>query len=209
MNTKELLHSYKSDYTRLDENAQILRFYTKNVSSTDSFGSYKNIIIRTIANKAEVPSISTIKDFWLENKERQFIKIYFEFLVKWSEHKANFYTFEEAFVFDKIKLVIDLFLTLSPSYITFDLTDDCSVFFQALVDGKNIYLELFFTNDVKGGVEAVLNVYINSECVFAYGGTIKNTFSKITSMVKKDYYADEPTSTDYALSETLIATTTF
>lgn len=209
MNTKELIHSYKSDYTPLDENAKILRFYTKNVRSTNPFGSYREIIIRTITNKTELPFITTIEDFWLENKERQFIKLYSEFLVKWSKHKANFSTFGQAFVFDKIKIVIDRFLTLRPSYITFDLTDDCSVFFQALVGGKNIYLELFFTSDVEEDVEAILNVYQNRECVFAYGGTIENTFSKITSIVKKDYYADEPTRTDYDLSGTPIAATTF
>src|SRR5437016_6238323 len=97
-----------------------------------------------------------------------------------SENGIAFTTIEK-FVDEKRKEVIDNVLTLKPEYITFDLTGDCSVFFQSLIGDKNIYYELFFTEDIKGGVEAVTNIYKNGKVLFAYGGSIEDTFSKIHS----------------------------
>ena len=88
-------------------------------------------------------------------------------------------------MFEKTKEVIDKLLTLDPEYITFELTEDCSVFFQSLVNDKNIYLELFFTKDVEEGVEIVTNIYQDRKNIFAYGGSIEDIFSKIKTRISR------------------------
>jgi hypothetical protein len=86
----------------------------------------------------------------------------------------------------EIKTTINNILSLNPSYITFELTEDCSVFFQTSVKNKSIYLELFFTKDVVGEVEAITNIYENGKCIFAYGGSIEDAFSQIDKQLNKN-----------------------
>ena len=115
------------------------------------------------------------------------IKLYSEFLLKWEQRKPHFQDFDKTFVFENIKLVIDNLRSLSPCYITFEFTNDGNVFFQSLVNEKNVYLELYFANDIKEETEAVVNLYQNGACVFAFGGAIENTFSNLYSRVFKNY----------------------
>lgn len=127
--------------------------------------------------------VSTINKFSFEKRNRKYIELFTEFISKWQHHNEYFNGFSQTFVFEKIKETIDNFLILNPNYIVFDLTADCSVFFQTLINGFNIYFELYFTNDSDNSVEAIINIYDNGECIFAYSGSIEVVFSKISSKV--------------------------
>ena len=146
MHTAELISKYKAKYTPMAEDASIIAYYMHNSRETGSMDKNKHCII---LNQTE-ENITTLNQFFAEQKVREYMKLYPEFLLKWEQHKLHFSGFAEPFVFENIKLVIDSFLSLNPSYVTFELTDDCSVFFQSLVNEKNIYLELYFTiiNDI-------------------------------------------------------------
>ena len=208
MHTSKLIRNYKSPYTPMEEDASIIAYYMKNFEPTGSVDKrpYSIIINQSEPNNNILP-ITTLEKFFSEQKDREYMKLYSEFLAKWEAHKPHFLGFSESFVFDNIKLVFDSFLSLNPSYVTFELTNDCSVFFQSLVNEKNIYLELYFTNDVKDGVEAITNIYQNGECVFAYGSTIEITFSKIFSKAQKHYWFKATSQSAYELSETAFAAT--
>jgi len=72
------------------------------------------------------------------------IKLYSEFLLKWEQRKPHFPDFDKTFVFENIKLVIDNLRSLSPSYITFEFTNDGSVFFQSFSKRKKHLLGIIF-----------------------------------------------------------------
>lgn len=210
MHTAELISNYKAKYTPMAEDASFIAYYMRNSRETGSLDKDPYcIVINQSEAKNNILPITTLNQFFAEQKDREYMKLYSEFLLKWKQHKPHFSGFAETFVFENIKLVIDSFLSLNPSYVTFELTDDCSVFFQSLVNEKNIYLELYFTNDVKDGVEAITNIYQNGECVFAYGSTIENTFSKISSKAKKLYWLEATSQSAYELSEQTFASSQF
>lgn len=211
METIELIKNYKSAYTPMEEDAKIIAYYMKNQRETGIyFNTNSRVYIVVNSNNAidHFSPISTLDKFFSEKKDRKYMKLYSDFLSKWNINKVHFSEFDETFVFDNIKVVFDRFLSLNPEYVTFDLTKDCSVYFQALVNEKNIYFELFFANDIKGGVEAITNIYKNGECIFAYGSTIEDTFSKIYSKIKKNHWFNEPTQA-YALPEKAFASSEF
>ncbi len=208
MHSLELIKGYKSAYTPIGEDAKIISYYIRNNKETGSLDPEPMFIIMDPFQAVnQLQSINTLEKFLSEKKDREYVKLYSDFLVKWDIQQPHFSHFGKAFVFDNIKTVINLFLTLKPNYITFDLTKDCSVFFQALVNDKNIYLELYFADDIEGNVEAIANIYQNGECIFAYGSTIEDTFSKVTSLVKKHSLLYEPTQPTYGISQSAFTST--
>jgi hypothetical protein len=211
MHTAELISNYKAKYTPMAEDASIIAYYMRNSRPTGSIDKNPYCVIIINQNEANnnILPIATLDQFFSEQKDRNYMKLYSEFLLKWKEHKGHFKGFSESFVFENIKLVIDRFLSLNPSYVTFELTNDCSVFFQSLVNGNNIYLELYYSNDVKDEVEAITNIYKDGECVFAYGSTIENTFSKISSKVQNNYWLKATSQSAYDISEQTFASTQF
>lgn len=210
MHTKELIKNYKTPFTPMSEDASLLSLYMKGSHSTGFFENNPVFIIDYSFKISDFEmSLPTISRFFLEEKNRKYIKLYTDFLNKWEAKQRHFENFSKAFVFEKIKEVIDSFLTLNPSYVTFELTDDCSVFFQSSVNGFNIYFEVYFTTDLKDGVEAITNIYKDGKSVFAYGGSIEVVSSKIVSKVSDASLENKPTQIDYAVSESPFATTAF
>src|SRR6266487_696787 len=129
MNTKELIKNYKTPFTPMEENTSLFPLYVNYPRQT---AFLENDPICIIIHSDNIPNIElfipTLSKSFLENKNREYIKLYTEFLIKWEEKQMHFGNFSKAFVFEKIKEVIDSFLTLNPSYVTFDLTEDCSIF---------------------------------------------------------------------------------
>ena len=194
----------------MEEDASLLTMYMKQQSQTGYFENYPVCIViyNPETNNIE-SSLPTLSRFLSEKKNRKYMAYYSDFLNKWKQHQFHFRNYSQAFVFEKIKEVIDTFLTMNPSYITFELTKDCSVFFQSMVNGFNIYLELYFTNDLKDGVEAITNIYQDGRSIFAYGGSIEVVFSKIISKISTTSLEVRHTQTYYAISEPAFATTKF
>ncbi|HRH66236.1 MAG TPA: hypothetical protein PLU53_08065 [Bacteroidia bacterium] len=194
----------------MEADSLVLPFYMK---QSPHSGSLERNPICIIMHSEESPEVgilaSTMSQYFLEKKNRRYIELYTEFLTKWEQQQNYFSVFPKAFVFEKIKEVIDSFLTLNPSYVTFELTSDCSVFFQSLVNGYNIYFELYFTTDLKDGVEAITNIYKDGRTIFAYGGSIDTVFSQIDSKVCQTSYEVESTQSFYGISETAFASTEF
>lgn len=67
-------------------------------------------------------------------------------------------------------------------------TDDNSVYYKLEMNDYTVYIEIFFMNkdrdDLKDGVETVLNIFKDKENTFAYGGTLKDCLEHISSQVK-------------------------
>ncbi|CAN5176859.1 hypothetical protein BH23BAC1_BH23BAC1_50230 [soil metagenome] len=196
----------KTKYTPMEDKAQILSLYRWHLQKKEEGTKDFTNVIRILKL---FPLKSHIHEIQYENKDREFIKLYKEFMSKWEVKEVYFKNFPKAMVFEKTKEVILLLLSIFPNYIKFDLTEDCSVFFQASVNNFNIYLELFFTEDEEDGVEAILNIYQESKCIFAYGGSIEDSFIKISSIVSQDNLVAEPTPTTYELPESTLTATEF
>lgn len=207
MNCTELISNYKLPFTPLHENASTIGYYKRNILETSSFAPVQKLLIFD-ANELNIFNFSskTLQKYNNEAKEREYIKLNSEFIEKWKLKKSNFIGFKESFVFENIKKIFFNLLSLSPSYITFSLTNDCSVLFQSLIDGKNVYLELFFDNEIDNGVEAITNIYKNGECVFAYGSSIEQTFFEISSKVNTNIWYEATMPIAYELSESSFAT---
>jgi hypothetical protein len=113
-----------------------------------------------------------------EEFSKDFIKYFTVFLHKWSE-KGNFFKDSDVLLISSsIKEVLDSIIPLQPSFLSFDFTEDSSVFFKAILNDFNIYLELFFDSD-NSEVEAILNIYKEKVNIFAFGGEISECFEKI------------------------------
>ena len=190
------------EYTPMENEAKILTLYMRNIKETE-FKTFSTFyyILPAIGNQ-----IDSLSESQYENKNREYIKLYSEFLDKWDSSQPHFPGFSKAMVFENLKKVIDQLVALSPRYVTFDLTEDCSIFFQSSVNNKNIYLELFFTEDTEDLVEAIINIYEGGKCTLAYGGSIKSAFSEINSIVSKNLRNIEPTPSSYDLSDSTFAT---
>lgn len=190
----------------MEENADILAIYKdyKETGAWEPSYTYKIFFKHRLNNI----HLFTLDKFFKEKKSRLYIQLFVDFLKKWDEKGVNFAGFPKVTVFEKTKEVIDELLTLYPEYITFELTEDCSVFFQSLVNNKNIYLELFFTKEVKEEVEVVTNIYQDGKNVFAYGGSIDDTFKKIETRVSQHHWYIEPTGSFYGVSEPSFTETT-
>jgi len=201
MHPIELMKYYKTAYTPMSEDSDILHdYYKRNEKETRFSQRASSFVIVTRGQPT-----STWDAYLSEMNDVQYMELYSKFLFDWHTNQSHFPNFKKSFVFENIKVVIDRFLALNPNYITFDLTKDCSVFFQALVNGKNIYLELYFANDVKNGLEAITNIYQDGECVFAYGGSVEDAMAKVFSMVKESF--SEPTQSAYDISQSAFAST--
>ena len=119
----------KSSFTPMEINSIVLPLYTEHRAETGFFESYP----KCFAIERTEP-ISTLRKIFIENKKRKYIKLYNEFLEKWNTKQMHFGNFQQGFIFEKIKEVIDGILSLNPNYVTFDLTEDASVFFQSSVE---------------------------------------------------------------------------
>lgn len=127
--------------------------------------------------------LPTLNPLFAEENSREYIKLNSKLHEKWIEKSAIFSGFPKVLVFQKSKELIDKLLALSPRYVTFDLTEDVSVFFQASKNEYSIYSELFFTEEVNDKFEVVTNIYKDGKSILAYAGNIDETFSKIEAFV--------------------------
>jgi hypothetical protein len=200
MNSLAFLKKFKTAYTPMEASASILPLYMRRFKET---GPFEDKAILIVPNSTDDPYL---EKHFTENKNRSYIKLNIEFCQKWNVFESHFKNFSKDFVFEKIKEVINSFLSLNPDYITFDLTEDCSVFFQASVNGFNVYYELFFVGDLREQVEAVINVYNEGNCIFAFGGSIYEAFQKLKLRVVKQNNI-EPTCSAYVLSEPTLTPT--
>jgi hypothetical protein len=113
-----------------------------------------------------------------EEFSKDFIKYFRVFLHKWSEKGDLFKESDVLLISSSIKEVLDCIIPLQPSFLTFDFTEESSVFFKAVINDFNIYLELFFDSD-NSELEAILNIYKDKVNIFAFGGEIFECFEKI------------------------------
>ena len=81
--------------------------------------------------------------------------------------------------------MLDYIIPLEPSFLSFDFTKDSSVFFKAVINDYNIYLELFFDTE-NSDLEAILNLYKDKVNIFAFGGEIFECFENIKKFVLSD-----------------------
>jgi hypothetical protein len=154
-------------------------------------------------------SLSSIRASAQEKKSRRYVEYISEFSKNWDSKKPHFNSFAKDFVWDKFKTTIDQLLQHKPDYISFNLTNDCSIFFKAIIKGKNVYLELFFDEEVEGNVEAIVNIYKDGKVVIAYGGSIEETFQKIQELFNSKDKITVSTSIPYAISSAYFATAEF
>lgn len=113
-----------------------------------------------------------------EEFSKDFIKYFRVFLHKWSEKGNLFKESDVLLISSSIKEVLDSIIPLHPSFLSFDFTEESSVFFKAVINEYNIYLELFFDSD-NSGLEAILNIYKEKVNIFAFGGEIFECFEEI------------------------------
>jgi hypothetical protein len=154
-------------------------------------------------------SPSSIRASAQERKDRRYVEYISEFSKSWNSNRLHFNSFTKDFVWDKFKITIDKLLQIRPDYITFNLTNDCSIFFKAILKGLNIYLELFFDEDSEESTEVIVNIYQDGKVVMAYGGNIEETFQKIQGISTTKDKIVESTSIPYAISSVYFATTEF
>lgn len=117
-----------------------------------------------------------------EEYSKEFIKYFRVFIQKWSERGNLFKESDIVLVSSSIKEVLDSIIPLQPSFLSFDFTEESSVFFKAVINDFNIYIELFFDSD-NSGLEAILNIYKEKVNIFAFGGEIFECFEKIKRQI--------------------------
>lgn len=144
-----------------------------------------------------------------QKKDRKYLQYISQFYNDWTLKKPHFDTFTKGFVWDNFKVVLHQLLQFKPELVSFNLTEDCSIFFKATVRESNIYLELFFDEEIEGHVEAIVNVYRDGNVTLAYGGSIEDTFGEIRELFSSKDRVPVSTSLSDALSEAYFAPTEF
>jgi len=209
MNSTELIGHCKTPfYTSIDEICKIDETYK---NSTREFNTklYGNIHLQLptttpirLVYGNQTGFNSSIK---IEENERKYITLLTELSSKWDKGSHGFIGILKTFVVNQVKTVIDYFHILDSKFVKVDLSNDNSVFFQSKIDDFNVYFELFFEENNNSDVEAIANIYKDGECVFAFGGSIEETFSKIRTNVSRPLWAHTNSSTPNGLSESTSA----
>jgi hypothetical protein len=163
----------------------------------------------TIKDYFATLSLSSIQASAQEKKNRRYVEYLSEFSRNWDLKNHPFKSFIKDFVWDKFKIAIDQLLQLKPDYVSFNLTDDHSIFFKSVAKGNNIYLELFFDEDSQENVEAIANVYKDGKVALAYGGNMEDTFGEIQKLFPTKDKVTVPTSIPNAISSAYFATAEF
>lgn len=150
---------------------------------------------------------SPIKTSAAEKRSRRYLEYVTEFekLAAGKTHLIE--TLNRDLVWESFKTVIDQLLASKPQFISFDLTEDNSIFFKSVVKDYNIYLEVFFDED-EARSEAVLNVYKDGKVTLAYGGELNATLKKITELSSSKDKIVDSTSIPYEISGPYFATAT-
>lgn len=202
--TLELLKSYKTPYTPMDWGSSTLPIYIDSFSSTGSWAISTSISQHPKVTELDI-AFPTLEKFKDEKVSRILIDTFSKFTDIWEKKKLIFQDFPKSFVFDKTKLVIEGIAALNPSYIILDFTDDQSIFFKIGINNLNIYFELYFIDEQKIDVEAILNIYRNGEPVFAFGGQPELVISKIETKISENQIVFSSTNSQYGLSESSFA----
>ncbi|WP_276372966.1 hypothetical protein [Chryseolinea sp. H1M3-3] len=166
-------------------------------------------LIGNQASQGATLSLSSIRAAAQQKKDRKYVQYISQFSKDWNLKRPHFASFTKDFVWDKFKSAIHQFLQLKPDFVSFNLTDDCSIFFKGIVKENNIYLELFFDNETEDNVEAIVNIYKDGKVVIAYGGGIENTFEKIQELLVNKDKIPVSTPLPNAISEPYFATAEF
>lgn len=181
----EKLKNSNFPFTPMDGSKELRNLYSRTINET----LYENnIMIKKCYEDDIYPNSSTLVTFLHEKDNREFIKLYEDFRIKFESKKDIFRNHRDFVVFNNIKNIFDSLSLYNPSYIKFDLTADISVFFQASVNKNIIYIELFFAeenpdNEIIDVEEIIVNIYKKSKVILAYGDTtINGVFSKIDSI---------------------------
>ena len=119
-----------------------------------------------------------------EKADNDYIEYINCFYSKWKEANPDFKSFDEFFVIRNFKTVIYKLLFYNPDYITFNLTDDQSIYIQSKINDNSIYLELYFDREFPEGIQLVVNVYKDKKPLLAFEGNIDECFSEIADELK-------------------------
>lgn len=148
-----------------------------------------------------------------EAVEKNYIRIYSKFRQLLKSKKDYFHGYSESTVLFYFKKVFLKLIAIEASGIKFDVTEDCSIFFQSKISGDNAYLELYFDDELPDLTELIVNVYKPESSVSAYGGNIDEVFIKIENEMSQKIVQNtcvEPTFLpDEGLSTGSFATATF
>jgi hypothetical protein len=165
-------------------------------------------IVQGFFNPENISALSSIAVSSQEKRNRRYVGYLSEFGRIWSLKKHQFTSLRKDFVWDQFKTTLDQLLQLKPEHLSFDLTDDLSIFFKAITKEYNLYLELFF-EELDQTVESVVNIYRDGKVVLAYGGSIESTFNKIHELPTKNSKPIVQTAIPNAISSTPFATAEF
>jgi hypothetical protein len=166
-------------------------------------------VIRALFNPETPSTLSSITVSSQEKRNRRYLTYLSEFTRSWTLKKSHFASLRKDFVWNQFKTTLHRLLQFKPEHISFNLTDDLSIFFKAVAKENNLYLELFFDEESDESVEAVVNVYKDGKVVLAYGGSIEHTFGRIQELLIKKSKATVPTAIPDAISSTHFATAEF
>lgn len=90
----------------------------------------------------------------------------------------------EKFILEQINKINEYFITKNISYIKYDWTDNKTIFCQISINNYNIYIEIFFDNDLKDIIETIIGVYKDKDCKLAYGGMLSECLKRINLLIK-------------------------
>ena len=209
MHTQELIRKCRTDFTPMEESKPVFRLYKhifEQSGSLSNLGKPSSIWGTVIDHRPFHTSVSPI---FKERKQKNYIKLINEFLKEWDIKKDSFSDFNKFFIYKNIQDVLSKLSVLNPQYTTFELTQDSSVFFQSNVNGYNIYIELYFSKEIEGQIEAISNLYKDGKSVFAYGGSIQEVIFYIAKRISNVLFEFQPTEYSYGLSESTFTSTEF
>jgi hypothetical protein len=196
MNTRYKYLTNFPDYTPMEENEPLLNFYTK-----EKYVTRRNTLKTSeLISGMGCATIFNTNPFILDDyyhpptfilyksqeKSNDYIKYYQKFLTIWKEKKNYFNDFTSEFVFDNFKAILLEFLKISPKYLTFNITNNTSIFFQSEVSGFNIYFELYFDIEFKDSIQSVVTIFKDKKPIIAFEGSFHESFKKIRKYTSED-----------------------
>jgi len=185
-------HYSKTTRTPMLHDSPTKVFFKGTVASTQQHGyvtpSERPVVQLDYSSWPKALPLSTQRLASKQKWARDYMTLFPKLLFQWQEVKQRFVGFEERFIFNRAQKVLSDLLEQQPEYLQFNLTNECSVFFQTKIGDFNVYLELYFAADLPEKVEAVVNIYEDGTSVAAFSGSIQEAIEQIMQTVSVPYW---------------------
>lgn len=168
-----LSQGLKSIHTPHSGRSEVVALYRRNKPTEN------RLVVKTIKLPMVSYSYPSINLINMEDIERRYIHTFNDFKKKLSLNKEKLQEFPVNFIVSTFRSVYLKLINADLKNIIFNITNDSSVFFKSSHPEGNIFIELFFDNEIPDGYELMVNIHKDNGLNISFGGSAEKVVDKL------------------------------